>query len=80
MNQVRIEVIHTAGCAHWRAARDRIEVLARREGIPVVIVETRVDTVEDAAAQRFRGSPTILVEGRDVEPRAAQGPADYGLG
>jgi hypothetical protein len=80
MRQLAIEILHTPACPNWPAVRRRIDALARDEGIPVVVVETTVDTLRDAEARRFPGSPTILVEGRDVEPPAAGAPADFGLG
>jgi hypothetical protein len=38
----------------------------------------RIDTSDDAEAQRFLGSPTVRVNGRDVDP-GAEGRTDYGL-
>lgn len=84
MDRVHIEILHTPACANRQAARSRVEALAQREGIPASITETIVDTIAEARARRFSGSPTILVEGRDVAPgaapHAADAPADYGLG
>jgi hypothetical protein len=80
VNRVHVEVLHTGACPHWRAARNRVELLARRDGVAVAVTETVVDTLEQARARRFHGSPTVLVEGCDVESQAAAVPADYGLG
>jgi hypothetical protein len=77
---LHVEILFTPACPHGRAARGRIEALARADGIEVVVTETLVDDLRDAEARRFTGSPTVLVEGRDVEPRAAGAPADFGLG
>ncbi len=38
----------------------------------------RVESPEDAEAQRFLGSPTVRVDGVDVEPGAAER-ADFGM-
>jgi len=80
VNPVHVEVLHTAACPHWRAARNRVELLARRDGVAVAVTETIVATLEEARARCFRGSPTVLVEGCDVDPGAATSPADFGLG
>ena len=80
MNPVDVEVLHTAGCPHWRAVRNRVELLARRDGVAVAVTETVVATLEEARVRRFAGSPTILVEGCDVDLGAAGAPTDFGLG
>lgn len=38
----------------------------------------RVESAEDAVAARFLGSPTIRIDGVDIEPGAGQR-SDYGL-
>jgi hypothetical protein len=47
------------------------EVLAGR-GIDAPIVMHEVRTDEEAEALRFPGSPTIRVDGRDVDPAGAE--------
>ena len=80
MRPLEIEILHTSSCSNWRVTRRCIDELARDEGIAVGITETSIDDQRDAEARRFPGSPTVLVEGRDVRPPAAGTPADYGLG
>ena len=67
MRTVSVEILHTPGCAHWQAARDRVLDLAACAGIPIAVSETIVDTREEAQERRFRGSPTVRVEGRDIQ-------------
>jgi hypothetical protein len=80
MRELDIEIIRTPSCPHGRAVRRRIDELARDEGIAVVVTETILDDLGEARARRFMGSPTILVDGEDIEQRAAGAPADHGLG
>jgi hypothetical protein len=80
MRQIDIEIIHTPSCSHWHIARERVERLARDKGLAVAITETTIVDHEDAVARHFPGSPTILIDGRDVAPPPAASPADYGLG
>jgi glutaredoxin len=75
-----IEILRTPSCPHGRAVGRRIDELARDKGIAVTVTETIVDDAQVAQALRFPGSPTILIDGQDVEPRVAGAPADYGLG
>jgi len=73
-----VEVLTFKGCPHGEPAF----ALAQR-----VVVETAVDAVvrrvdvpdtEAATTQRFLGSPTIRVDGRDIAP-AADERHDYAL-
>lgn len=80
MRPLAIEVLFTPSCPHGGGLRGRIDALAREADVEVVVTETVLDDLAAAEARRFTGSPTILVEGRDIEPRAAGEPADYGLG
>ena len=50
--------------------------LVRRFGERIVLREVSDD--EDARRERFLGSPTIRIHGRDIEPGAAHR-RDYGL-
>ena len=74
-----VEILHTEGCGHWEAARDRVVAVAGELGAPISVTETPVATAEDAVAHRFPGSPTVRVEGRDVQP-GADDRRDFGLG
>jgi len=79
MARVAVEILYAPGCDARQAARDRVEEVARREGVPIALHERVIGTPEEAREERFRGSPTVRVEGRDVEP-IADAPQDYGLG
>ena len=60
---MKLELLYFDDCPHWKIADDRLNAVATRRGL---VVERRlVATIEDAHASRFRGSPTILVDGRD---------------
>ena len=77
--EVAVEILHTTGCAAWRVARDRVTVAAGREGVSLTLTETTVGSLEEATRRCFPGSPTVLVEGVDVQGQG-QAPGDYGLG
>lgn len=60
---MRLELLYFDGCPYWELADQRLRVVAERRGLRV---EHRlVTTAEEAEAARFRGSPTILIDGRD---------------
>jgi hypothetical protein len=64
-----IELLWWEGCpSHPRALADLRDVL-EEVGIDSNAVEVRqIETEDEAAAERFVGSPTIRVDGRDVQP------------
>lgn len=76
---VSIEVLHTPDCPHWRAARDAVARVAREERVTAAVSETVVETAQAAVKQRFPGSPTVRINGCDVQPEADEG-QQYGLG
>ncbi len=47
--------------------------------LEAAIEQIDVETEEDAARHRFLGSPTVQIEGQDVEP-AARDLTDFGIG
>ena len=59
--------------------RSHVSSLVERKGIRAQVVETRVESAEEAVALRFPGSPTLRVDGCDIEPQAEMR-EDYGLG
>lgn len=55
------------GCPNWTVAAERLAVITA--GRPGVVVNRRmVQSLEDAEAIGFRGSPSILVDGSDLFP------------
>ena len=67
---VAVEILYAPGCPHLRGVRASLEALAGEEGVAISVRETLIETVEQAQQRRFPGSPTMRVEGRDVEPEA----------
>ncbi|HEX8771599.1 MAG TPA: thioredoxin family protein [Acidimicrobiales bacterium] len=53
------------GCPNWHVADERLRDAMRKSGIENEIVYERIETPERATEARFRGSPTILFDGRD---------------
>lgn len=74
---MKIQVLMSPGCGHGARALELVaDVVGQRA--PGVTVETvSVATLEDAARWSFPGSPTVRVDGIDVDPDA---PANVGLG
>jgi len=55
-----------------------VEDIARAMGISIAVDQALVETPEQAHALAFLGSPTVQVEGQDIEPEA-RARLDFGL-
>ena len=73
MTARRVELLFWEGCPSHPEAKELVEdVLAELEiAAPIEVREVR--TQEEAEAERFPGSPTIRVDGVDVDPAGAAG-------
>lgn len=73
---MKVEILYFAGCPHREATVERtLEVLSAL-GAKAEVTEVEVRDGADAARLRFPGSPTIRIEGVDIEPGAEARPAD----
>src|SRR5262249_31322795 len=69
----KIELYFWAGCPSHPEALELLEAVLAERGIEAAIEVREVFTHEQAEELSFPGSPTILVDGRDVDPGGAQG-------
>ena len=58
-------LLYFDGCPHWVTLDDRLRSALRLAGRDDAIERRRVETIEEAEALGFLGSPTILIDGRD---------------
>ena len=72
----RIDILYFAGCPLHEPAVEAVHEIVRCLGVDAVIREVAVHEDEEAARLRFLGSPTIHVNGEDVE-LAARGRTDF---
>jgi len=73
---MRVEVLYFDGCPSHARLLPRVRELTDEAGAELVL--RRVETPQQAERERFLGSPTVRVDGRDVEPGASER-TDYGL-
>jgi hypothetical protein len=68
---MKIELLFWDGCPSHPEARALLaEVLADR-GVEADVAELEIFSHDDAVEHAFPGSPTIRVDGRDVDPEGA---------
>lgn len=73
-----IEVLYFDGCPGHEALLPRLRDLLAQAGVETEVTLRRIDSAEAAERERFLGSPTLRIDGRDVEP-GAEDRTDYGL-
>ena len=63
---MKVTIQYFDGCPHWKLADQRLQgVLRRLDRRDVRLDYQLIDSPEAADHARFRGSPTILIDGRD---------------
>lgn len=76
---MQVEVFYFAGCPSWQQALTNVREALASEGLAVSVREIVVTSPADAEAKRFIGSPTIRIDGIDVEGPDAEA-RGYGFG
>ncbi len=64
---MKIEIFYFKGCPNYAPAVERLRTVLREEGLPAEVFEVEVKDESAAEALRFFGSPTIRVDGLDIE-------------
>jgi hypothetical protein len=68
---MRIEILHVAGCPGLVPAIQLVQEVLTAEGLEARIETVLVTDANLSSVRGFAGSPTILLNGRDVEPGAS---------
>lgn len=66
--RLTIELVHDPGCPNVARARHVLSRTLQEAGLPAVWTEWSTDDADCPETYRGFGSPTILVNGRDVAP------------
>jgi hypothetical protein len=75
---MKIELLYFDGCPSYEALLPKLRATLAGEGIETEIELRRVESAEAAESERFLGSPTVRVDGDDVDPNA-RSRSDFGL-
>jgi hypothetical protein len=75
---MNFEVLYFDGCPNHTALLPRLQELMQQAGLDAPITLTRIDSDAAARAAHFLGSPTLRIDGQDVDPGATRR-TDFGL-
>ena len=67
MNETQIRVLHTPQCAGTPRAIEEARAVVEELGIAAEISDVLIESAEEAQESGFRGSPTMTIDGTDVE-------------
>jgi hypothetical protein len=73
-----VKVLYFDGCPNYPNAQALVERVSAQMGVIVELKLVGVVDQDTAARERFLGSPSIRVDGRDIEP-GAEARTDYAL-
>ncbi|HEX2194346.1 MAG TPA: thioredoxin family protein, partial [Candidatus Limnocylindria bacterium] len=81
---MRVELLYWDGDPHYMAARQRLVEVLTEDAFETPIQMIAVGSRDDAELLGMRGSPSIRIDGEDIEGPAAPGvglaPRDYAGG
>lgn len=72
MKKPRIEILYFDGCPNHEATRVLVERVVAELELDAKPALVNVSDAEAAKTMRFLGSPSVRVDGRDVEPGAEE--------
>jgi hypothetical protein len=67
-----VEFLYWEDCPSHDEAYERLAAVLAEEGVTARIRRVQVSTEAEAAALGFPGSPTIRVDGHDIQPEVAE--------
>lgn len=65
---MRIEVLYIPGCPNYQPTVEQVRKVLKSESLSDQVDAVPVDTEAEAESLGFPGSPTVRVNGKDVEP------------
>jgi hypothetical protein len=72
---MRIEILYVPGCPNYQPTVERVRAVLSSEAVKTGILGIPVTTEVEAKALSFPGSPTVRVNGEDVELRPTSVPS-----
>jgi hypothetical protein len=72
---VEIDLLYVPDCPNRALARDHLADALTQAGVAAIVREREVRSAEEATRFGMRGSPTILVDGRDPFAAVADAPS-----
>jgi hypothetical protein len=72
---MRIEVLYVPGCPNYEPAVQRLRAVLESQSLQAEIRSLQISSEDQANALLFPGSPTIRIDGEDVEQHETVAPS-----
>ena len=72
---MEVRLLYAPGCPGAETARNLLNKVMSEEGVRASVRETVIDNIEDATRYQMLGSPSVQIDGRDIEPARRGEPA-----
>ncbi|MGH7274652.1 MAG: DF family (seleno)protein [Nitrospiria bacterium] len=70
---IKIEFLYWEDCPSHRDAWNRLQVILKEKGVEAKVVRVEIRTDQNARQWDFCGSPTIRINGMDIDPAGVEG-------
>ena len=67
---MKVEILYSPGCPNHPPTVSRVREALAQEGISAELVQVEVNDLATALLMGFLGSPSVRIDGQDVEPSA----------
>jgi hypothetical protein len=74
---MKVELLYFEGCPHWREGLENLKAALAEEHIIADINLVKINDDDDADREKFLGSPSFRINGKDLWPEERQ---SYRLG
>jgi Domain of unknown function (DUF2703) len=71
-NPIKIEFLFWEECPSHGPTWERLQAILKEKGLKVQVIRIEIRTDEDVKQWNFCGSPTIQINGEDIDPKGAQ--------
>jgi hypothetical protein len=72
---MKVEILYVPGCPNYQPTLERLQAILASEAVQTAIQGIPVTTEGEAKALSFPGSPTVRVNGEDIEPHKTSAPS-----
>ncbi|GIW77721.1 MAG: hypothetical protein KatS3mg104_2784 [Phycisphaerae bacterium] len=76
---MKIDVLYFKGCPNHKPTVQRLKEVIHRMGVLAEVCEIEMTQNDDPVTMKFIGSPTVLVDGQDIDP-TQRTKHNYGFG
>jgi len=67
---VKVQVLYSEGCLRTPLTIERVQEVSQKIGILIDLATIQINTYDEIMEWNFMGSPTVRVNGVDIDPSA----------